>query len=67
MPPLFTELLDDVVGVDEELELLHADIPVRQAIARSATPPLRLENLIIARRPSPRPGLPQGIRQSLVP
>jgi hypothetical protein len=67
LPPLFTEELDDVAGLDEELELLHAAMPVRQAMARRAMPPLLLENLIVARRPSPRPGLSQDMRRSLVP
>jgi hypothetical protein len=68
LPPLFTEALDVVVGADGELELLlHAAMPVRQAMARSAMPPLLLENLIVARRPSPRPGLSQGMWRSLVP
>ena len=67
MPPLFTPELDEVVGVDELLVLLQAAIPVAQTMARSAAPPLLLENLIIARRPSPCVGLPQGTGRSLLP
>jgi len=50
VPPLFTEALDVVVGVDG---LLHAAIPVTQAMARRAAPALLPSSLIIARRPSP--------------
>ena len=52
MPPLFTAPAEAAAEDELLLVLLQAAIPVTQAIARRAAPPLRVVNLIIARRPS---------------